>query len=232
MAETGKGFGVVTFYHPPTQPDLAGFEAWLAGDHLAAMRALPGFVRILPFRIAAHQILKDQPQPHQGVLIQEFAEGPTAEQIAVIGASFDAAPALAGRAAHVFEWLADWRRQPGTSSDVTHLTLVMANANAGQDAAYNAWYEDYHIADTLTVHGNVAMRRGKLSPTQIAPANAHPAGYVVMVAMQTDDVIATTGETGLRSIGKSESGYVFNPRSPAVSDDRTIHVLEATGALS
>ena len=223
-----SGFGVVSFYHPGD----AGFDAWLAGEHLAAMKALPGFVRVLPFRIADHQILGDQAQPWQGALIHEFAEGPTPEQIAAIAHSFEQSPALnggSGRSAHVFEWLADWRRQPGTSSDVSHLTLVMANANPGQDEAYNAWYEDYHIADTLTVPGNVAMRRGKLSDRQIAPDNQHPAGYVVMVAMQTGDVVATTGETGLRSIGKSASGYVFNPRSPAVSDNRTIHVLEATG---
>ena len=224
-----SGFGIVTFHHPGD----AGFDDWLAGEHLAAMKKLPGFVRILPFKVAAHQILKDQPQPWQGVLIHEFGEGPTAEQMAAITHSFEQSPDLDGgsmRSLHVFDWLADWRRQPGTSSDITHLTLVMANANKGQDAEYNAWYEDHHIADTLTVPGNVAMRRGKLSDRQIAADNQHPAGYVVMVAMQTDDVIATTGETGLRSIGKSESGYVFNPRSPAVSDDRTIHVLEATGA--
>jgi hypothetical protein len=109
------------------------------------------------------------------------------------------------------------------------MTLVMANAVPGEDLAYNAWYEDYHIADTLTVPGNIAMRRGKLSARQLSPDNPHPAGYVVMVAMNTDDVAATTGETGLRSVGKSASGYMFNPRSPAVSNDRTIHVLEAKG---
>lgn len=59
-----------------------------------------------------------------------------------------------------------------------NLMLVFSNPVAGQDQAYNNWYDNVHLADVLDVPGVTAAKRYDLVEmpsldSQPAPAPAH-----------------------------------------------------------
>lgn len=55
------------------------------------------------------------------------------------------------------------------------LMLVFANPVAGQDDAFNEWYDSRHVADVLAVPGVVAGQRYDLAPMVVAEGTELPA---------------------------------------------------------
>ena len=68
-----------------------------------------------------------------------------------------------------------------------HVFIVLTNAAAGKEDAYNDWYTNTHIPDVLNVPGVVAAQRFTLSADQRA-APPHPYKYLAVYEIETDDL--------------------------------------------
>ena len=76
-----------------------------------------------------------------------------------------------------------------------NLMLVFSNPVAGQDDAYNTWYDDVHLGDVLQVPGVVGAKRFTLvempSPDgESAPVPAHRYLAVYQLDRQPAEVMA------------------------------------------
>src|SRR5581483_1800513 len=70
----------------------------------------------------------------------------------------------------------------------THLYLVLVDARAGEDEAFNTWYDDVHLADVLDVPGFVNAKRYRLD--EAGGATDLPS-YLTLYEVETDDPGAT-----------------------------------------
>jgi hypothetical protein len=68
------------------------------------------------------------------------------------------------------------------------ILLVMSDATPGDDDAYNAWYDDIHLADVLSVPGLVAARRFVALPSVHGELPA--ARYLAIYEIDADDLDA------------------------------------------
>ena len=66
------------------------------------------------------------------------------------------------------------------------ILLVMSDATPGEDDAYNAWYDDAHLADVLNVPGIVAARRFAAVPS--VHGELPPAPYLAIYEIDADDL--------------------------------------------
>ena len=67
-----------------------------------------------------------------------------------------------------------------------YVFVVFTEPVEGQDAEYNEWYSDVHIADVLKLDGIVAARRFKLAAMD-PPQDGHRP-YLALYEIETDDV--------------------------------------------
>lgn len=68
-----------------------------------------------------------------------------------------------------------------------HVLVVLTNAKAGADDAFNEWYTHTHIGDVLALEGFTAAQRFKLSETQLGDGEA-PYGYLALYEIEADDL--------------------------------------------
>ena len=95
----------------------------------------------------------------------------------------------------------------------TQYFMVLTDPVAGQDDAYNDWYDNRHLADVLDVDGFVSAQRFRLSHQK--PPNGVPAAaYLAIYEIETDDVDATLAKL------LSRLGTDAMPVSPAVDGQR------------
>ncbi|HEV2677456.1 MAG TPA: hypothetical protein VGV37_23200 [Aliidongia sp.] len=102
----------------------------------------------------------------------------------------------------------------------TQYFMVLTDPVEGQDAAYNDWYDNQHLADVLAVDGFVSAQRFSLSH-QKGPEGALVSKFLAIYEMETDDVDATLA-TLLARLGTS-----VMPVTPAL-DDRNLGMFVAT----
>jgi hypothetical protein len=55
-------------------------------------------------------------------------------------------------------------------------------------AAYNAWYDEHHVPDSLLLPGFVKARRFKLAGEQLLPGKATDAGFDYVALYEVDDI--------------------------------------------
>ena len=95
----------------------------------------------------------------------------------------------------------------------TQYFMVLTDPVAGQEGAYNDWYDNRHLADVLDVDGFVSAQRFSLS-RQKGPDGAAVSQYLAIYEMETDDVDATLAKL------LSRLGTDVMPVSPAVDGQR------------
>jgi hypothetical protein len=76
------------------------------------------------------------------------------------------------------------------------LMVVGSNPSSPeQEAAYNEWYTEQHLADVLAVAGFQAARRYSLSGVRpMAGTDPSPFGYLAVYEVESDDLEATGRE--------------------------------------
>lgn len=86
--------------------------------------------------------------------------------------------------------------------------IVLTNCTAGDDAEFNAWYDEIHVPDLLRIPGIVAVRRGRLTPEQTVMVDGKvqftraaelPFKYLAIYSLQTDDPQAVLEEVARRA---------------------------------
>ena len=69
------------------------------------------------------------------------------------------------------------------------MVLALHNVVAGQDAAFNDWYDKTHLPELLAHPGVTSGQRGLQSDVQFGPADVDPR-YVVLLRIATSDLPA------------------------------------------
>ena len=95
----------------------------------------------------------------------------------------------------------------------TQYFMVLSDPVEGQEAAYNDWYDNRHLADVLAVDGFVSAQRFRLS-RQKPPEGTPASSYLAIYEMETDDVDATLAALMARL------GTDVMPVSPAIDAGR------------
>jgi hypothetical protein len=84
------------------------------------------------------------------------------------------------------------------------ILLVMSDATPGDDDAYNAWYDDIHLADVLNVPGFVAARRFAALPS--VHGELPSARYLAIYEIDADDLDAVQ-----RALSVAAKGMDISP---------------------
>ena len=71
------------------------------------------------------------------------------------------------------------------------LFMVRSNAKPGQEAAYNDWYNNVHLAEVLSIEGFNSAQRFALHETQVQSDQPH--GYLAIYEIHGDQVKQTLG---------------------------------------
>ena len=78
----------------------------------------------------------------------------------------------------------------------SYILVVPSSAMAGQDAAYNSWYDEVHLRDVCAIPGVTGGRRYQPDPASPSPAEAD---YLAIYEIETDDPGAVIAELGRRA---------------------------------
>ncbi|HLZ71989.1 MAG TPA: hypothetical protein VKV26_18955 [Dehalococcoidia bacterium] len=97
-----------------------------------------------------------------------------------------------------------------------HLFVVLSNAVAGQDEAFNTWYTERHLGDILKIPGYVAAQRFKLSETQLSE-DPPPYGYLALYEVEADNV-----EEARRAMAENVGGGLYIDPSIDLTPGRTV----------
>lgn len=80
-----------------------------------------------------------------------------------------------------------------------YLFFVFSNPTEGQEAEFNRWYDEQHLADVINVPGFVWAERYRLADTQSALNPQAPSHrYLALYAIETDDIAGTMRELEAR----------------------------------
>ena len=114
------------------------------------------------------------------------------------------------------------RIEAAKPSGPVFLTLVLANAVAGQDEAYNAYYSERHVSDVLAVPGMLAAQRFEIAPE--TGGKPSPWRYMAFFELEADRLSEVQAEIAARSGGPKM------PDSPSI--DRATQYVELFRRLS
>lgn len=78
----------------------------------------------------------------------------------------------------------------------SYILIVPSSARAGEDAAYNSWYDETHLRDVCAIPGIVSGRRYTPDPATPSPAEAD---YLAIYEIETDDPGAVLAELTRRA---------------------------------
>ena len=78
----------------------------------------------------------------------------------------------------------------------SYILVVPSSAKAGEDAAYNRWYDEQHLRDVCAIPGITAGRRYTPDPATPSPAEAD---YLAIYEIEADDPGAVIAELGRRA---------------------------------
>lgn len=218
--------------HNVTAGREADYAAWFDGPHRQDVARLRGFRSADRYEVTAEQVMPDIPQPWRYMSVYEF-DYPTPEiDLPALGPLLAEArdgglidDSMESERIHSYAMYSDWVSSPNHNADqpFSGVSIILANFVAGREAEYHRWYDEVHGPEVSRVPGKVAMKRGRLSPLQIAPVRYCPGSDLVFCAQQTDDLLFTVKDFSARARGVSPSGVAFQARSSAGSFARTVH---------
>jgi hypothetical protein len=73
-----------------------------------------------------------------------------------------------------------------------YVFVVLTNAVAGKEQAFNDWYTNRHLPDVFNVDGYVAAQRFKFVPQQGGRASPHQ--FMALYEVETDDLAKTQAQ--------------------------------------
>jgi hypothetical protein len=227
---------VTTHLYNVTPGREADFAEWFAGQHAADCTRLRGFASADRFEVTPEQVMPDILQPWRFLSLYEWnTETPEIDLPALGPLLADARDGGLIDDSDESERIYSYRMyHPGWVSGPNHqqdkplssVFIIPANFVAGHEAAYHEWYDKVHMPEVSRVPGFVAMKRGRLSETQIEPKRYCPGGEIVMCAHQTDDLLFSVKDFSARARGVSPGGEAMAPRSKAGSFARTVHFFK------
>ncbi len=218
--------------HNVTKGCESEYLAWFDGQHCDALAKLPGFVSADRYEVTPEQVMPDIPQPWRFLSVYDFDYPDLEAELPRLGPLLGEARDTGliddrdeSERIHSYAMYSDWVSSPNYQADqpLSGISIILANFVAGREVEYHKWYNEVHGPEVTRVPGKVAMKRGRLSPVQVAPVRYCPGSDIVLCALQTDDLLFTVKDFSARARGVSPSGVAMAPRSSAGSVARTVH---------
>lgn len=189
----------------------AAYLDWYRTRHLTDMIAVPGVAGGAVLRLHA-----EEPAPRWGVAALYEVTGPVSDILAdVFGrAGSEAMPltdTIDGASVLMLaaEPIAPRRlARPDADCGDALYYIVLTNSTAGEDAAFNAWYDGRHLDDVLAIPGFVAAQRFRLAAETAGKPS--PWGYLALYELAPE-----TAETAMSDL-QARAGSVAMPLSPAL----------------
>lgn len=177
------------------------YSRWFSEPHVHDMTSLPGVVTAQHYTDAGVEMRRARMKtPHDLILYTIVADRPN-ELRDAIGHRMEAGGAWPGPALASVQTVTYRATQPrmdgvgGEPADAkdgdaaTYLILAFLDAVAGQDQAFNAWYDSIHEPELLAYPGVIGGQRATLSEIQLGPLDIQ-SRYLMMVAVVTRDLPA------------------------------------------
>ena len=181
------------------------YARWFSEPHLRDVGALPGFVaaqrytdakvelrgaaRKTPQDLILYTIVTDHPDEARDVIARQAATG-------------GAWPGSTLASVQTTTYRAIQPRMDGVGGEpanaqagevATYLVIAFLNAVAGQDAAFNTWYDTVHEPELMAYPGVVSGQRAVLSEVQMGPSDIQ-AQYLMQLTLATSDLPAVFRE--------------------------------------
>ena len=224
-------YTTIHFHNVPPGRE-AEYAAWFDGPHVAALARLRGMVSAERYELTPEQVMPDIAQPWRYMSVYDRDLAAPEIDVPALGPLLAEArdaglidPARDTERLWTYAMYSDWVSGPNHVKDqpFSSMFVIPANFVAGMEEEYHDWYNNVHMPEVSRVPGFVAMRRGRLAQTQIAPTSFCPGSDIVMCAHQTDDLLFSVKDFSARARGVSPSGDQMEPRSKAGSFARTVH---------
>lgn len=175
------------------------FNDWYDNRHVPDLMALPGFVGAQRFRVAVplrgevpwrylalYELEGDDLSRVLADLVDAHADGRIAVSDVLDGASLTAL---------VYSALGPLRGEIGRRRQ---LMLALSRPAEGQEAAFNAWYDDIHVPEVTAIPGIPAGQRYRLAMPFLDPL-ARGRDYLALYDVEAPDLPALAAEVGRRA---------------------------------
>ena len=225
---------VTVHFHNPAPGKEKALSAFVHDRHSGALRQLRGYRAAQRFELAEHQLMPEIAQPWRYVTMYDFDIADPSIDVPALSpllADMREAELIAADGTeriYSYGMYAPWKYSSNLKpGPLNHLMLLLANCIPGREAEYHKWYDEQHSYEVTESPGYVGMRRGQLSPVQVAPVHYCPGDQLILGGLQTDDLAFTVKDFIDRAYGRSPSGVVWGPRSTSASVARTVHMFKS-----
>lgn len=189
----------------PVAGQEADYASWFAGPHLRDMGNLPGIVTAQHYTDAGLELRRAPVKTPHDLMLYTITTAQPDEMRAAISHLADAGGAWPGPALASVRTATYRTTQPqmegvgGEPADArggdaaTYLVLAFLDAVAGQEEAFDTWYDTVHEPELLANPGVVSGRRATLSAVQMGPSDVQ-SRYLMTLTLVTRDLPAVFHE--------------------------------------
>lgn len=177
------------------------YARWFAGSYLRDMGNLPGVITAQHYTDAGLELRRAPVKTPHDLILYTLATDQPGELRDAIMRRADAGSAWPGAAlasVRTATYRATQPRMDGVGGEpmdaragdaATYLVLAFLDAVAGQDEAFNTWYDTVHEPELLANPGVVSGRRATLSEAQMGPSDIQ-SRYLMTLTLVTRDLPA------------------------------------------
>jgi hypothetical protein len=229
---------IFAVFSNPVAGTEAEYNRWYTTEHAPDVVSIPGFVSFQRFVQADQQLRAvDLKKPRYLALFTVTTDAPAAVGAEIrrrlASGQTRSSPTLDGASVQMFTYRVFRPLMKGVGGEPkdarpgpeeTYLQIVFGDATAGQDDAFNTWYDTVHEPQLLHVPGFVDGQRAVLSEVQLAPL-AGRSRYLALFHIKTSDLPAVLrGLTGVDAPPPSFDrdrtyGYTYRAITPLVLGD-------------
>ena len=224
----------------------AEYNTWYDTEHLPDVVSIPGFVRARRLKLAPVQFRNKSPAVPDYMAFFQIETADVAGVFTEINRRIKTGKTrmstsmdMKGSQERLYQMLSPPLMAAGapaldSAEDGADGFHIVFNAPvAGKETEFNAWYDNHHLPDMLTIPGFVSGQRGK-APAFLPPPAQTESPYVAIFRFVPDNLAALAQRfTGAMPHMKMEpvmavaNGYTYLPHGPVLVGD-TIRAERAT----
>jgi len=190
-------------FNSPVRGREAEYNLWYNHQHAPDVVSVPGFVSAQRYELNAIQLRAVALKKPKYLVLYEIRTDDLPAVIAEVKRRLSTgqtkiSPALDPASGEMYLYRQFRPTVPGAGGQPVnakpgglrhYLQVVFGDAAAGQDQAFNTWYDQDHEPSLLAGAGFVSARRGLISETQMVPI-PDPSKYLALFEIRTSDLAA------------------------------------------
>ena len=212
------------------------FNQWYTNHHARDVVAVPGFVSARRYVINDVQLRAGGTPPAKYLALYKIVTDDLTAVLAEVNRRLSSgetklSPTLDPKS--LKGWIYQVIRPPvlhegigQAPTDEDFIQLVFGNAMAGQDDAFNRWYDEHHAPDVVAVPGFVSGQR--LQAAAVKFAGEAPTKYLVIFRAKASDFAKVAADFQTRAPkmsmspafdGSTTQGYTYRALGPLIEGD-------------